>query len=168
MRIFVLFLISFIFLHSDTFDKIEWLDMLECKISHEEYWDFAYGVLQNENSKKRLGMQKIKQDNPFIEEYKLSIPITIYGYTTDHIAFTSAGVMAIVDEKNPKQLAKKLNMNIEFDSGDKILATKIISPSEPKYFDPFLALDLSTITSHPNKTLIGCSYIAIMKDKNDE
>lgn len=158
MKIIILFLTFVVFGYSDTATKVNWLDMLECKISHEEYLNFSYDILQNEDSKKILGMQKIKQDNPFIEEYKLSKPITIYNYSTDHIAFTSAGIMAIVDEKNPKQLAQKLDMNIEFDSGDKILATKIISPSEPKYFDPFLALDLSTITSHPNKTLVGCSY----------
>jgi|WetSurMetagenome_2_1015567.scaffolds.fasta_scaffold479801_1 hypothetical protein len=168
IRFLIIFCIAFTFGYAQELKNPNWVDMIECKVSHEEYINFTFDILQNENFQKRFGIEKIKQDNPFIEEYKLPKYITIYNYTTNRIAFTSAGIMAIIDEKNPKQLAKKLNMNIEFDSGDKILATKIISQSEPKYFENFKSLELSTITSHPNKTLIGCSYSTAMKIEDDK
>jgi hypothetical protein len=95
--------------------------------------------------------------------------IDIYGYTTNRIAFTSSGVLAVVNEKNPVQLAEKLQLGVEYNQGGKILATKVISETKPENIAGMqvwqkISKDLSTVTSHPDKTLVGCSYTPMMKE----
>lgn len=149
--------------------QADWVKMLECRAKFEQYTSFAMGDFQDEKFKKALGIKKVKQANSFIEEYELPKALDIYGYTTNRIAFTSSGVMAIVNEKNPVQLAEKLQLGVEYNRGGKILATKVISETKPENIGGMqvwqkISKDLSTVTSHPDKTLVGCSYTPMMKE----
>jgi hypothetical protein len=96
-------------------------------------------------------------------------PITVYGYTTKKIAFTSAGIMAVVDENDPRQAAEKPHLDVVHQAGTKILATKTISESKPETIGEMkvwqkISRDLSTVDSHPNKMLVGCTYKPMMQE----
>ncbi len=142
----------------------DWAAMIECRTAAPEYLSFVMGDFQQARYKARLKIKRITQDNPFIYEYELPTPITAYGYDTRRIAFTSSGIMALVDEPDPAQLAKRLGLAIAYQQGEKILASKLISKTEPEpYIDDLLMWqevrrELSTVSSHPGKTLVGCSY----------
>ena len=142
--------------------------MIECRSSFDDYTSFAMGDFQDEAFKTKLGITKIQQSNNLLEEYKLSKPIEVYGYTTQSIVFNASGVMAVLDESNSQKIAEKLNLKIILNSNGKILATKTISETAPKMIASMkvwkkISKDLSTVPSHPNKTLIGCTYKPMMQ-----
>ena len=148
--------------------QVDWVKFLECRAKFEEYTSFALGDFQDEQFKKSIGLKQIKQANSFIQEYELAKAIDVYGYSTKRLAFTSSGVMAIVNEKNPVQLAEKLQLSVEYNRGGKILATKTISETKPETIGGMqvwqkISKDLSTVTSHPGKILLGCSYAPMTK-----
>lgn len=142
----------------------DWAAMIECRTPASEYLDFVMGDFQQARYKARLKIKRIAQDNPFINEYELPVLITAYGYDTRRIVFTSSGIMAVVDEQEPAQLAKRLGLDIAYQQGEKILASKLISKTQPEpYINDVMmwqevARDLSTVDTHPGKTLVGCSY----------
>ncbi len=175
-KIFVLLAAAFV---SSTFSalaatpttQVDWVKILECRAKFREYTSFALGDFQDEKFKKSIGIKKIKQADSFIEEYELPKAIDIYGYTTNRIAFTSSGVLAVVNEKNPVQLAEKLKLKVEYNRGGKILATQVISETKPETIEGMqvwqkISKDLSTMPAHPNKTLVGCSYTPMTKEVN--
>lgn len=142
----------------------DWAAMLECRISAEKYLNFVLNDFQQSSYKKSIGVKRVRQDNPFLHEYELNKPVSVYGYTTRRVAFTSSGVMALVDERDPAQLAHRLGLDIAYHGGEKILASKVLSKTEPEPFiDDVLvwhvvSQEVSTVSSHPGKTLVGCSY----------
>lgn len=112
--------------------QVDWVTMIESRAKFEQYTSFAMGDFQGEKFKKAIGIKKVKQVNSFIEEDELPKALNIYGYTTNRIAFTSSGVMAVINEKNPVQLAEKLQFGVEYNRGGKILASKVISETKPE------------------------------------
>lgn len=142
----------------------DWAAMIECRTPAPEYLGFVLGDFQQARYKAQLNIKRIHQDNLFLNEYELPTPIAVYGYDTRRIVFTSSGVMAVVNERDPVQLAKRLGLEIAYQQGEKVLASKLITRTEP---EPYIGdttmwqevtQDLSTVSSHPGKTLVGCSY----------
>ncbi|SFN97801.1 hypothetical protein SAMN05660284_02651 [Formivibrio citricus] len=141
----------------------EWVKMIECKVAFEDYMSFVLGDFQDEKLKAKMGIKKIQQDNPFLHEYELSQPIKVYGHETRRVVFNSAGIMAVLDEKAPLPLAEKLGLNVVVNTGTKILATRTISETKPETIGSMkvwrkISQDLSTVSSHRDKTLLGCTY----------
>lgn len=143
--------------------KAAWSRMIECKASSAEYMGFVLDF-QDEQEKKKLGVEAVQQPNSFISEYRLPSPVTVYNkYTTDKIAFTSSGVMAILDHRDAAALAKEQKLDIVMANDQKVLATKSVRKTKPLTKDGLtsweeVTRDLSTVTTHPGKTLLGCSY----------
>lgn len=143
--------------------------MIACDYAFGDYTSFVLGDFQSEKFKSKSRIKKINQGNPFLAEYELPEPITVFGYTTNRIVFTSAGVMAVVDESDPRQTAEKLQLNVVYQAGTKIMATKTISESRPEMIGEIkvwqkTSRDLSTVDSHPGKMLIGCTYKPMMQE----
>ena len=143
----------------------------------------------------RRKWRKIKGTNPFMNEYRLPKPIPITGeYATDHIALTSSGIMAVLDLVDPAGLAKSEAIANAADATsllDGFVEDGVLTPNEAKAMprtNKFLGkrvlvdeterddrLDLSfhteikrvisTVTSHPGKTLYGCSYKIEIQDE---
>lgn len=115
-------------------------------------------------------------------------------YTTRHIALTSSGILAVLDLPDPKPLAQEQGIANAADSGPllqslggeeavppeliaairksgKFLGEKIVSDITEKASaenrfgaHTVIARNISTVTTHPGKTLYGCSYRITLLD----
>jgi hypothetical protein len=121
----------------------------------------------------QFGLTPEKSANPMLSAYALKTPLSVFGRQTRHIVFTSSGPMAVLDEADPHPLAKELGVTAAIDQPGKFLGEREISASSEKdegtgmIFKSRIALNVSTVTSHPGKTLAGCSYVIDMVEASD-
>ncbi|WP_369980853.1 hypothetical protein [Xanthomonas bundabergensis] len=110
------------------------------------------------------GWRPLPQSNLFMSEYELVRPIQVFGHSTNRIAVAGASVMAILDLADPRPLAKQLQLEAAVDTPEKAMfGRELVSRdvTDPKTGEPMIEsviLSLSTVKSHPGKTLAGCSY----------
>lgn len=173
------------------------VDAIECRLQAPAYNGFAWALNGEAKLADRLHWKRIESDNPFLNEYELPEAITVAGhYTTRRVAFTSTGVVAILDLPDPNVLGAELKIENEMSpdpmieaivaSGKatraevdaeikfrKFLGQKILSDTQrpPEDGDSFgdhtvISLNVSNVTSHPDKTLYGCSYKMELTDKD--
>ena len=111
-----------------------------------------------------LGWQPLPQTNMFMTEYRLASPIRVFGHGTDHIAFTGSSVMAILDLPDPRPLAGELGLETAIDTPAKAMFGKELRSEEShdaesgQVLIASVVLNVSNVSSHPGKTLVGCSY----------
>ncbi|MBP7598999.1 MAG: hypothetical protein KA738_09560 [Pseudoxanthomonas sp.] len=111
-----------------------------------------------------LGWQPLPQANMFMTEYRLASPIRVFGHGTDHIAFTGSSVMAILDLPDPRPLAGELGLETAIDTPAKAMFGKELRSEEShdaesgQVLIASVVLNVSNVSSHPGKTLVGCSY----------
>ena len=111
-----------------------------------------------------LGWQPLPQTNMFMTEYRLASPIRVFGHGTDHIAFTGSSVMAILDLPDPRPLAGELGLETAIDTSAKAMFGKELRSEEShdaesgQVLIASVVLNVSNVSSHPGKTLAGCSY----------
>lgn len=176
--------------------SVDLVDAIECRLEAPVYNGFAWAITGEDKLAERKGWKKIKSDNPFLYEYEIPAPITVgRHHTTRRVAFTSTGVVAILDLPDPNVLGAELKIDNEMSpdpmiealvaSGKatraeveteikfrKFLGQKIVSDTKrpPTDDDSFgdhtvISLNVSNVTSHPDKTLYGCSYKIELTDK---
>jgi hypothetical protein len=111
-----------------------------------------------------LGWRPLPQANLFMTEYALIAPITVFGHKTDHIAFAGNSIIAVLDLPDPRPLAKQLELEAAIDTPEKAMFGKeLVSLEETDEksgttFVRSVVLNVSNVSSHPGKTLVGCSY----------
>jgi len=111
-----------------------------------------------------LGWAPLDQSNLFMTEYTLNTPISVFGHSTRHIAFSGASVMAILDVPDPRPLAKQLNLELGVDNAEKVMyGRELVSEdtTDPKTGEAMIesiVLSVTNVKSHPGKTLVGCGY----------
>lgn len=111
-----------------------------------------------------LGLQPLAQQNPFMTEFRLANPTTVFGHPTDHIALAGASIMAVLDLADPRPLAAGLKLETAYDADGKFMAGREVvsrDTTDPKTGEPMIEsiiLSVSTVRSHPGQTLAGCSY----------
>ncbi|WP_045727953.1 hypothetical protein [Xanthomonas sp. GPE 39] len=137
--------------------------LLECH-KHVADFDALKPLLSDPLKAVAHGWRPLPQTNLFMSEYALARPIHVYGYSTDRIAFSGASVMAILDLPDPRALAKQLKLEAAVDTPEKAMfGREVLSRDvhDPKTGEPMIEsiiLSVSTVKSHPGKTLAGCSY----------
>jgi hypothetical protein len=110
------------------------------------------------------GWQPLPQANMFMSEYRLLAPIRVFGQETDHIAFSGGGVVAVLDLADPRPLAKQLALETAVDTpakamfGKEVRSEEVHDPASGKVWIDSAVLNVSNVSSHPGKTLAGCSY----------
>ncbi|HEY5972570.1 MAG TPA: hypothetical protein VIT22_11545 [Pseudoxanthomonas sp.] len=143
--------------------RVDLPGLIECK---RELADFNYlaPALADPLKAVSLGWRPLPQANLFLTEFKLNAPIRVFGHSTDHIAFSGGGVIAILDLPNPRPLAKQLELETAIDTPAKAMFGKELRSTERRdeasgviYIDSAV-LNVSNVDSHPGKTLVGCSY----------
>jgi hypothetical protein len=178
-------------------DSIDVVDALECRLDAPAYTGFAMALNGEEKIADKRHWVRIKTKNPFINEYELPTAIKVAGhYSTRRIAFTSSGVLAILDLDDPTALAREqkienaVNPDPLIDAmiasgkatpqeiqaatksgkflGEKIVVDRTERPSADEMFGAhiIIARNVSNVTTHPGKTLYGCSYRMEMIDKD--
>lgn len=110
------------------------------------------------------GLQPLPQTNPFMSEYRLAAPLTVFGQRAEYVAVAGASIMAILDLPDPRPLARSLALDEAVDTADKFMAGRELvsrDVTDPATGEPMIEsviLSLSTVKSHPGKTLAGCTY----------
>ena len=70
--------------------------LIECRLGHADFMAYM-PVLQDPLKAVALGWRPLPQSNPFMVEYRLNAPVTVFGRSSDHIAFAGEGVVAVLD-----------------------------------------------------------------------
>lgn len=176
--------------------KIDVRDAIACRLDAPTYNSFAMAAAGDDAVAAKRGWKPVKSSNFLLKEYELPAPIVVAGtYSTRRIAFTSSGILAILDEPDPAVVARKEKIENAMGpdglvdalvaSGKvtraqaeaeikfrKFLGERVMSDvTDPPDGDHFrmrtrIALNVSNVTSHPGKTLYGCSYKMEMLDKD--
>jgi hypothetical protein len=111
-----------------------------------------------------VGWRPLPQANPFMVEFRLNAPISIFGRSTDHIAFAGDAVIGILDLAEPRTLARELELETGIDTPTKALFGREVRVSalpvdaDGQEWEESAILNVSNVDSHPGKTLAGCSY----------
>ncbi len=167
-------------------------DAINCRLDARTYNGFALNVGGDDGVAKARKWRLIKTDNPFLNEYQLPAPVSVAGMRTARIAFSSSGVLAVLDLVDPKPLAKAEQIENEADpailfkgmgltpeqikalpGGNKFLGEREIVSKEEKdekiglIFTTKVKRSISTVSSHPGKTLYGCSYRVDFREINE-
>lgn len=167
-------------------------DAINCRLDARTYNGFALNVGGDDGVAKARKWRRIKTDNPFLNEYQLPAPVSVAGMRTARIAFSSSGVLAVLDLVDPKPLAKAEQIENQADpailfkgmgltseqikamsGGNKFLGEREIVSKEEKdekiglIFTTKVKRSISTVSSHPGKTLYGCSYRIDFREINE-
>ncbi len=151
----------------DGFDPetVDVADVIQCKISAPHYVGFimAFTLDGEPGSWDKRGWKKVDPKNAWLTQYRLPAPINVFGYKTDNVVFTNSGMLAVLDIAEPHAIAAQNGVEIWPAAtrymGEKILEEKEAVESElGMKIKTKISLNISTVTSHPGKTLIGCSY----------
>lgn len=143
--------------------QIDLAALIECR---QQLNDFHYlaPALLNPLQAVALGWRPLPQANLFMTEYKLNTPVTVFGHATDHIAFTGDSIIAVLDLPDPRPLARQLALETAIDTPAKAMFGKeLVSEEEHDEASGItlirsVVLNVSNVSSHPGKTLAGCSY----------
>ncbi|WP_234908396.1 hypothetical protein [Rhizobium rhizogenes] len=147
--------------------KIDLAKLIECKTYDvASYYDFARWLTGPDSATalKQLGLSEMPSPNRFLQEFKLSAPITVFGRQTTRIVFVANGLLAVLDEPDPHPLAKTLGVTAAVDRPDKFLGDKEVSSIKEQHEKAYpalpmrISLNVLTVGDLPGKTLAGCSY----------
>ncbi|MFL9582467.1 hypothetical protein [Stenotrophomonas sp. AB1(2024)] len=137
--------------------------LIECRQRVADY-DAVAPVVADPLKAVANGMQPLPQNNPFMSEYRLATPLTVFGQRTEYVAVSGASIMAILDVADPRPMAKALALEDGVDNPDKFMAGREVvsrDVTDPRTGEPMIEsiiLSLSTVKTHPGKTLAGCTY----------
>ena len=133
--------------------------LIECRGTMADFARFGGAMTEGAP---RLGWRRIDGANPFLAEYRLPAPIVVFGRSTDHVAFAGPGILAVIDEPDPARIAGPLGVADQA-PGAKFLGEKVVREDAGGDESGLglvsrITLNVSTVDSHPGKTLAGCRY----------
>ncbi|MGH6613722.1 hypothetical protein [Sphingomonas sp.] len=149
--------------------KVNVVDAINCAIDTSEYMGFAITLGDEDGGYRKRGWIKQESGNSFLSQYRLPAPIDIAGHQTSTIVFGSSGVLAVLDIADPTELAKQEKIenvipgSAKFLGEREILKTVEKDPDNGWTITTRVTRNLSTVSSHPGKTLLGCSYVRDVK-----
>ena len=177
-------------------NDVDIADAIECRLDATAYNGFALALNGEEKIADKRRWVRIDTSNSFMNEYELPAPITVAGhYSTRRIAFTSSGVLAILDLADPTTLAREqgienaLNPEPLIDAmiasgkatreeidamkfrkflGEKVTVDRTELPAAGETFGMHMVIarNVSNATTHPGKTFYGCTYRIELIDKD--
>lgn len=137
--------------------------LIECRAQLSDFRSLA-PALSDPLKAVALGWKPLPQANMFMTEFELNVPIRVFGHDASRIAFSGDGIVAVLDLVDPRPLAKQLELETAIDTPEKAMFGKEVRGAEAidaktgtSTYESAV-LTLSTVTSHPGKTLAGCSY----------
>ncbi len=137
--------------------------LIECRGELQQFRALA-PALEDPLQAVAMGWRPLPQANLFLTEFALTAPITVFGNTTDHIAFSGESVLAIIDLPDPRPLARQLELETGIDTpakamfGKEVRSVEVMDPDTGEALIESMVLAVSNVDSHPGKTLVGCSY----------
>lgn len=164
------------------------VDAIDCRLDAPSYTGFALSVSGDDGIAAQRRWRPIESGNPFLAEYALPAPITVAGHATSRIAFSSSGIIAILDLPDPAVVAgpegvanaadaepliaaivaagKATRAEIEAELpfrkflGERVVSDTVTLPAGDESFGTHTRITrtIANATTHPGKTLYGCSY----------
>jgi hypothetical protein len=172
------------------------VDAINCHLDAPSYNGFALAVSGEGGLAAKRHWRKVDSGNPFLDEYELPVPILVARvYETRRIAFTSTGILAILDLADPNMIARKEGISNAADAepliaeivasgkatraeiegemtfrkflGERVLVERTELPANGESFGARTTItrNISNAPTHPGKTLYGCSYRIELIDK---
>jgi hypothetical protein len=113
-----------------------------------------------------LGWAPLPRSNPFMAEYRLNTPVEVFGTRTELIAISGGSVLAVIDAQQnpPHALASALDLEVvvdeagKFMAGREVISRDLVDPQSGQTVIESAVLGVSTVSSHPGKVLVGCTY----------
>jgi len=146
--------------------------LIECRQSVSDY-DAVAPVVADPLKAVANGLQPLPQTNQFMSEFRLAAPITVFGERAEYITVAGASIMAILDLADPRPLAKRLALEdgvdtpVKFMAGRELVSRDVTDPRTGEALIESVILSLSTVKSHPGKTLAGCTYSLDLPPEED-
>jgi len=147
----------------DTAPRLDLAALIECRQRVADH-DAVAPVVADPLKAVANGMQPLPPTNPFMSEFRLAAPLTVFGQSTEYVAVSGASIMAILDVADPRPMAKALALEDGVDTPEKFMAGREVvsrDVTDPRTGEPMIEsiiLSLSTVKTHPGKTLAGCTY----------
>jgi len=146
--------------------------LIECRQSVSGY-DAVAPVVADPLKAVANGLQPLPQTNQFMTEFRLAAPITVFGERAEYITVAGASIMAILDLADPRPLAKRLALEdgvdtpAKFMAGRELVSRDVTDPRTGEALIESVILSLSTVKTHPGKTLAGCTYSLDLPPEED-
>lgn len=141
--------------------------LIECRADVPAYNGFAFWLAGEPGAARTLGWREVATGNPFLRQYELPAPLGVFGRETASVVFTATGPMAVLDGVAAPDLARELGVAATIATPEKFLGEKVVfekaEESGGTRFETRIALNVSTVDTHPGKTLAGCSYAIEVK-----
>ena len=141
--------------------------LIECRADVPAYTGYALWLAGDPGAASTLGWKEVPSGNAFLRQYQLPAPTHVFGRETGTIVFTASGPMAVLDGITAPDLARQLDVPATVSSPDKFLGEKVVAESTDDTgcvsLSTRITLNVSTVASHPGKTLAGCSYMLDVK-----
>lgn len=142
--------------------------LIECRSGAQAWGDLAFSFMNDPNLPSNLGWTALELQNPFLQEYDLPAPVFVFGHDTTHVAFTASGIMAVLEGVDALGLAETLGVTAGPAAPGQFLGEKVVLEEESES-DGFklrtrVSINVSTVDTHPGKTLAGCSYVIDIVD----
>lgn len=171
-------------------------DAIACKLDAPAYNGFALSISGDDGIATQRHWRKVESDNPFLAEYVLPAPITVAGHATSRIAFSSSSILAVLDLADPADVARPEGVpnaadpepliaevvaagkatRAEIESvlpfrkflGEKVLVDRTAPAADGESFGTHtvVARSISNVSTHPGKTLYGCTYRIELLNRN--
>ncbi len=136
--------------------------LVECRATVPDYNGFAFWLATEPGAADALGWAETQTPNLFLREFRMPGAVEAFGRSSDTVVFTATGPMLVLDGVSAPDLAAALGLSVFYASGDKFLAEKVVEEREDKDGSltarSRIALNVSTVDTHPGKVLAGCSY----------
>lgn len=147
--------------------SVDLVALIECRADVPDYTGFALWLGGEPGAAGTLGWKEVSSGNPFLRQYRLPAPLHVFGHETTAIVFTATGPMAVLDGVAAPELARKLAVPATISTPDKFLGEKVVvdetEVADGTTFATHIALNVSTVDSHPGEVLAGCSYAIEVK-----
>ena len=122
-----------------------------------------------------LGWSPLPRTNPFMAEYTLLQPLTLFEQSVDRFLISGGTVMAILDGErvSPQVLASKLALEVALDepykfmAGREVISRDRLDAASGMTIIESAVLGVSTVSSHPGKVLAGCTYSLDLPEEED-
>lgn len=136
--------------------------LVECRATIDDYNGFGLWLFADSAAPGRLGWREVSTPNIMLREYRMDTAVEAFGQRSRFVAFTPTGPMLVLDGVRAAELASKLGLSVFYQSGEKFLGERPVMESTKVEGDlttrARIAINVSTVDSHPGKVLAGCSY----------
>jgi hypothetical protein len=137
--------------------------LIECRADVQAWGALAFPLMEGPATVEALGWRERASENPFLKEFDLPAAVGVFGRSTERIAVTATGPMAVLDGVTPEELAAELGIAPTVSTPGKFLGEKVVFEKSEEAdgirFQTRITLNVSNVDTDPGLTLAGCSYV---------